>query len=258
MSAIALSSAARDTREQERLTARPDGRPVMYHHWRDLLFLHFPIEPESVRHLVPGSLEIDTFPDKTGREVAWVGVVAFRMFGIRPRGLPPLPWLSAFPETNVRTYVHRNGREPGVWFLSMDARPKIACRMARAWYREPYTFADMYCGRDGDRVTYRHCRREGIPAESQIVCQVGPRMAPAQPGTLEYFLTERYQLYTDDSHRLWKARVWHEPYPLREASVVRCEGNLTEALGIPARDWEHICFSDGVDTNIYKLTPVPA
>src|SRR5688572_22302207 len=96
--------------EYERQRERPKGRPLMYHKWRDLLFLHFPIEPSVVQEMLPPGLTVDTFPDATGREMAWIGIVAFRMFGIRARGLPPMPMLNAFPETNVRTYVHRENR----------------------------------------------------------------------------------------------------------------------------------------------------
>ena len=78
----------------------------MFHEWRDLLFLHFATEPEPIQALLPPGLTLDTFPDEMGRERAWVGLVPFRMQGVRLRGLPPLPGTHAFPETNVRTYVH--------------------------------------------------------------------------------------------------------------------------------------------------------
>lgn len=248
-----LEIPTRDWAEYEKMRARPRAKPVMYHHWRDLVFLHFPVEPSQLQRVTPSGLTIDTFPDGRGKEMGWIGVVAFRMFGIRPRGMPALPVLSAFPETNVRTYVHRDGKEPGVLFLSMDARPKLACRIARAWYKEPYTFADMYCLRDGDRVTYRHQRREGVQVKSAIVCQVGDRMPRSMPGSLEYFLTERYQLYAWEGRRLWKARIWHEPYALREAEVIHCAMSLTEPLGIDLQPWAHMCFSDGADTEIFRL-----
>mgnify|MGYP000312409604 CR=1 FL=1 len=241
--------------ERERMSFRPDARPIMYHHWRDLLFLHFPVPPQLLQRLVPPSLTIDTFPDASGREMGWIGVVAFRMFGIRPRGLPPMPVMSAFPETNVRTYVHRDGMEPGVWFLSMDASPKLACRIARAWYKEPYTFAEMYCRRDGERITYRHRRLEGIGVQSEITCQAGDSMPASVPGTLQHFLTERYQLYTGDRARLWKARVWHEPYPLREVEILHCAMDLLKPFGIDQQPWVHACLSDGVDTEIFRLEP---
>ena len=73
--------------------------------WRDLLFAHWPIEPSVIQALLPASLEVDVIEGK-----AWVGIVPFRMSGVRPRLTPPLPWLSNFSELNVRTYVRpKNG-----------------------------------------------------------------------------------------------------------------------------------------------------
>ena len=83
--------------------------------WHDLLFAHWPVAADALRGLIPGQLAVATFEGQ-----AWVGVVPFRMNGIRLRGLPALPWLSAFPELNVRSYVTLDGR-PGVFFFSLDA-----------------------------------------------------------------------------------------------------------------------------------------
>ena len=64
--------------------------------------------------LVPAGLELDTFEGQ-----AWIGVVPFRMTGIRPVA-SAAAWLSAFAELNVRTYVTVGGK-PGVCFFSLDA-----------------------------------------------------------------------------------------------------------------------------------------
>ena len=55
-----------------------------------------------------------------------VSIAAIRGRRLR-RGLP---WVSAFPELNVRTYVHRDG-VPGVWFLSLEASNPFAVAGAR-------------------------------------------------------------------------------------------------------------------------------
>src|SRR5262245_27389124 len=73
---------------------------VMAQSWHDLLFAHWPVPAAVLRPLIPPSLGVDTFDGE-----AWIGVVPFRMSGVRPRYVPPLPDLSAFPELNVRTYV---------------------------------------------------------------------------------------------------------------------------------------------------------
>ena len=76
--------------------------------WHDLLFMHWPVPAAALRPLIPSGLDLGTF----GGE-AWLGVVPFRMTGIRHRLGPALPWVSAFAELNVRTYVTAGGR-PGV------------------------------------------------------------------------------------------------------------------------------------------------
>lgn len=241
---------------QNELTSRPPGNPTMHHRWLDLLFLHIAVPAERLQRLIPPCLTIDTFPSATGEPMGWLGLVAFRMKSIRLRGLPSIPLLSSFAETNVRTYVHRDGLAPGVWFFSLDAHPLLACRIARWWYREPYTQAEMYCRRDGDRVTYKTHRLEGADAECELVCQIGNGIGPTRPGTLEYFLTERYQLYTGSRDQIWTARVSHEPYRLRHVELLKSCNEMFQPLGIEPEPWEHACFCDGVETEVFKLRRV--
>ena len=104
----------------------PAGPWVMAQSWHDLLFAHWQIDAARMRPHVPAALEIDTFEGQ-----AWIAVVPFRMSGVRLRFTPALPWLSAFPELNVRTYVVAE-RKRGVWFFSLDAGNPLAVAMARA------------------------------------------------------------------------------------------------------------------------------
>jgi uncharacterized protein YqjF (DUF2071 family) len=83
--------------------------------WHDLLFMHWPLPPATLRPLIPPALKLDTFDGW-----AWIGIVPFEMRGVRPRLAPSLPGLSRFCELNVRTYVTAGGK-PGVWFFSLDA-----------------------------------------------------------------------------------------------------------------------------------------
>src|SRR5262245_36899528 len=97
------------------IRSRPTGWPLMRQTWAKLLFLHWPISPDQLRPLIPARLLIDTFEG-----TAWIGLIPFTMWGIRPPFLPAIPWLSSSHELNLRTYVHVNG-VPGVWFFSLDA-----------------------------------------------------------------------------------------------------------------------------------------
>ena len=105
--------------------------------WHDLLFAHWPLGPQALRDLIPPDLEIDTYEGR-----AWLGIVPFRMSGVRVRGLPPLLGTGAFPELNVRTYV-RIGERPGVWFFSLDAASPLGVRVARRVFGLPYQDAHL-------------------------------------------------------------------------------------------------------------------
>jgi uncharacterized protein YqjF (DUF2071 family) len=197
--------------------------------WHDLLFAHWPVEPAVLRPLLPAPLQIDTF---NGR--AWLAVVPFRMTGVRLRGTPSLPWLSAFPELNVRTYVTTGGK-PGVWFFSMDAANSLAVAIARAWFHLPYFRARMGCAEHEDWIHYQSERiHRGAPAAllKGRYRPVGGVVSP-QPGTLEHFLTERYCLYTADTHgQIIRGEIHHPPWPLQPAEAEFARNSMTESLGI--------------------------
>jgi uncharacterized protein YqjF (DUF2071 family) len=92
-------------------TQRPSRKTQGYQRWRDLLFLHWTVPEQVLRSLVPPALEIDTYGGD-----AYVGLVPFAMLGVRPVWLPERMGFD-FLETNVRTYVHTGGRDPGVYFF---------------------------------------------------------------------------------------------------------------------------------------------
>jgi hypothetical protein len=201
--------------------------------WHDLLFMHWPVPVEVLRPLVPAGLEIDTFDG-----VAWLGVVPFRMSGIRARGTPAMPWVSAFAELNVRTYVTAGGRA-GVWFFSLDAASRLAVRVARATFRLPYFDAQMHiAGTTGDAagaVTYSSVRthRNAPPAEFAATYTPTGEVYRAQPGDLDHWLTERYCLYAaSPAGRLSRGEIHHSPWPLQPAACDTTVNTMTHQLGI--------------------------
>jgi len=214
----------------------------MAQRWHEVLFLHWALEPAVVRRRVPAALELDTHEGR-----AWIGVVPFRMSGVRLRGLPPVPGASAFPELNVRTYVAVDGR-PGVYFFSLDAASPLAVAVARRWFGLPYYRASMDCrvdrplAEDGDPVVrYRSRRTHRGSAPAELVTEYGPRgpAAEAAPGTLEHFLTARYCLYTVDAlGRIRRGVVDHAPWRLQPAWADVRENTMTTPLGIALPDEE--------------------
>lgn len=239
--------------EYLRLRDRPEGLPLMVQGWRDLSFLHFSIEPEALRSTVPPELEIDTFPDRDGKECAWVGLVPFWMTGIHFRGLPPITGANTFPETNLRTYVHRQGKEPGVWFYSLEAANQIACVAARKLYGLPYHYSKMNVSKSDGRVEYMSSRIGHQKAVCNVSVDLGVDISPPHPGSLEFFLVERYLLYSKPRGILSTGRVHHSPYGLCKASPVKVEETLTRANDVPQKEWEHFLYSPGVDVDIYPL-----
>lgn len=211
----------------------PGGPWVMAQNWHDLLFAHWPVPVAMVRGLIPVGLEIDTFDGN-----AWVGVVPFRMSAVRLRGTPALPWLSFFPELNVRTYVVRDGK-PGVWFFSLDAGNFAAVAIARRWFHLPYFRARMRSQERDGSIHYQSTRTHRGASAAEIRARYRPvRPArTAQPGTLEYFLTERYCLYTADGRgRLIRGEIHHKPWALQIAEAEFAENSMASAAGIALPD----------------------
>ncbi len=197
--------------------------------WRDLLFAHWAVAPELLRKLVPAKLELETFNGQ-----AWIGVVPFTMSGVRLRGTPALPWLSTFPELNVRTYVIAEGK-PGVWFFSLDAANRLAVELARFWFHLPYFHARMSSRAKPEGIEYfsRRDDRRGGAERLQASYSGKGSWFEAKPGTLEYFLTERYCLYAQKPNgELLRGEIHHAPWKLQEASAVFDVNTMTENLGL--------------------------
>ena len=190
----------------------PKARWTWRQSWRDLLFAHWPVCARKLRPLIPDRLTIQEF-DGT----AWIGVVPFRMTGVMRRPFPDLPWISAFPELNVRTYVERDGK-PGVWFLSLDATNPLAVWAARTFFHLPYSRARMSLAPlPGGGIEYRSGRRDArFEGRYRPVSDV----YRASLGSLEHWLTERYCLYARDrAGSLWRNEVHHSPWPLQKAEA---------------------------------------
>lgn len=225
----------------------------MRQYWGKLLFIHWPIEMGALRPLIPAELAIDTFEGK-----AWIGVVPFTMWGIRASFLPPVPGTSAFHELNVRTYVHYKGM-PGVWFFSLDAASRLAVWGARTFYHLPYFNAEMSLAQVGNSIEYVSERRDkrGAAAQLNAAWTIGEPLAQARPGTLEFFLTERYCLYSHHRNQLYRSRIFHPPWPLRGATLDAYESTMVESLGLrEPKDEPVLHYAESIGVNIWPLRKV--
>ena len=183
-------------------------------------------------------LRIDEFDGS-----AWIGLVPFRVSGLRLRGTLPLPGLSSFHELNCRTCVTLDGR-PGIWFFSLDASSRWVVEAARRLYRLPYHHARIRAAAGAFE-----CSRIGADgvAFSASYRPTGP-IRTAQPGSLEHFLTERYCLYADDGRA--RADVHHGPWPLQQAEG---EVALQTVSPLPLEGEPLLHYSGRLDVLIWPL-----
>jgi uncharacterized protein YqjF (DUF2071 family) len=237
------------------LRNRPQHRrPVMYQNWRHLLFLHWQFDPTVIQATLPPGLHVDTFAAK-----AYVGLVPFYMRDVRPRFLPSVPCISNFLELNLRTYAYDDRGIPGVWFYSLDANQWLAVQVARKFFGLPYYYAEMHAGENAaGEITFSSRRREGeagLPSVFRYRPSGGVRTA--QPDSLEFFLVERYLLFSPASNegQPLTGRIHHRPYPLVDAQVSQWDAKLFELNGfhLPGRDPDHVIMSPGVDVDVFPL-----
>lgn len=210
----------------------PAGAPLLRQQWGELLFLHWPVPAELLQPHLPPRLRPDIH-DGT----AWLAIVPFEMSKVRTRYTPAVPGTHQFLELNVRTYVHLDG-VPGVWFFSLDATSPLAVWVARTFFHLPYLRATMRLDQPGpDLRQFTATRTHGgaPPATFRATWKLGAPLPPAEPGSLAFFLTERYCLYASNKARtkLYQGRVAHAPWPLRAAQLLHLESTLIEGHGLP-------------------------
>ena len=231
----------------------PVARAVMLHWWDQLTFLHWRYEVADVQRLLPAGLEVETCDGS-----AWVGLVPF-FLRVGVPGVRPVPWLSQFAETNVRTYVRSVDGQRGIWFFSLDAARLGAVVVARATYRIPYFWSHMRLEESGSTLRYE-CRRRwpgprGTTSSAEI--EVGPSYAPDELTGLDHFLTARWALFSAPRFGLRRAEASHEAWPLRRAQVVRLDDALVAASGLPAPRGEPLAhYSQSVQVRVGMPRPV--
>jgi uncharacterized protein len=185
---------------------------LMTQSWHDLLFAHWRVDVSELRRAVPAAFDLDLFDGE-----AWLGVVPFHMTNVSLRATPALPWISAFPELNVRTYV-RIADRPGVYFFSLDATRRLAVAAARTLLNLPYYTADMTIEHHHDGLRYESARRTRESAEFKATYAATGNAFAASVGSIEYFLTERYCLYNLDRRgHPYRLEIHHLPWSLQMA-----------------------------------------
>jgi len=211
------------------LPCEPIRRWPVSMRWQNLVFAHWPIEPEKIRPLLPSELEIDTYDGR-----AWIGIVPFHLT-IR---LNWMPIAFEFPEVNVRTYTTYRGKR-GVWFLSLDASSRMAVMTARLRYCLPYHKAKMKLQVDrlsaARWIRFSSRRIDCSTAPAELEMEYGPvgDSFQAEPGSLEHWLTERYSLFAvNRKGAITAAEVAHARWPLHGAEAVFKTNTILPSLGL--------------------------
>jgi uncharacterized protein YqjF (DUF2071 family) len=212
----------------------PSGRWQMKQRWNDLLFAHWPIPASSLTPLIPEGMQVDVFHGS-----AWLGVMPFWMDRIKVRGLPLIPGSRSFPDLSLRTYVReeRTGM-PGIVCLSLDASNPVAAALGRAFYRLPYHWANMHLEERAEREFSFYSQRRFAPQPVIFKARyrgLGPsrRLAECKAGSLEYFLMERYCLFSRNRlGQAIRASLHQVSWPLEEAEAEIEQNDLAGVLGI--------------------------
>jgi uncharacterized protein len=215
--------------------------------WHDLLFAHWRVEPAEIDRLLPPPLRAHTYGGS-----AWLGVTPFVVTGLRLRGIPPLPWLSSFPELNVRTYVEVGGK-PGIYFFSLDAAHRSAVASARRGYRLPYFHARMHAERGPAGMQFESERRDPSGAVAGFHGQYAP-VGPVTHDPLARWLAERYCLYVvDERRRVLRGDIHHPPWPLQDADGELDAERMATPLGIDLEGKPLLHYSGRQDVLLWSL-----
>ena len=190
-----------------------------------MFLAHWAVATADVRALVPDELEIEEHDGS-----AWLSIVFFRVRALRARGALPVPGISNFLQLNVRTYVRGPDGLPGVWFFSIDASSRLAALGVRRIYHVPAFHARMTL-EPVDEWQEAECVRVGEPGRVFAArYRATAETLDAQPGSLEWFLTERYRLFAADA----RAEMHHDRWVLSPAEAeVELSSIAPFALGQP-------------------------
>ena len=230
----------------------PEQRIIMKQTWSELLFLHWEFDVKVIQETLPEGLYVDKFQEK-----AYLGIVPFLMQKIRPIGFPAIPKLSWFHELNLRTYVHDENGKPGVWFYSLDCDQPIAVELARKLFHLPYQHAQMNFEREQEERYFTSQRRESNIPQQFSYQPKSDSYYPATDESLEFFLVERYFLYSvDRKGRLCSGQVHHTPYQIQEAEVTEYSKELFNLEGFPLPEGKPCSqlIAKPVDVSVYPLT----
>lgn len=208
--------------------------------WKGGLFIHWPFDPEQIRPHVPAPLELDTY---NGR--AWVTLLPFVLSDAGLRFSPSFTRMT-FPELNFRTYV-RFDDTSGLYFFSVDVGQRLVPFVVGGTSRLPCYYADMDVQMRGDQIDFRSVRKQKKEPSVRFTASYRPSgpVYRAEPGTLDYWLTERRRMYDPVGKDVLYAEIAHDPWPLQPADVTIRANSMFEKSSLPSpKDDSRVHYSD--------------
>ncbi|MDG1358507.1 MAG: DUF2071 domain-containing protein [Akkermansiaceae bacterium] len=241
--------------DQQRLNQRdqPSSPVVMRQSWSHLLFLHWEMDPAIIQEHLPPGLTVDTYDGK-----AYLGIVPFHMDNVRPSFCPTVPGLSWFLELNLRTYVHDENGVPGVWFFALDCNQWLAVKLARGLFHLPYQHAQMESYQHEGTLNYIS-RRKGKGCEQSQIFKYPAELThseTAEVGSLEFFLLERYRLFSvGRSGSIYSGLVHHSPYRYQEVDITDYSTRIFSLCGFdePSTPPVSSLIAETAHVNIHPL-----
>mgnify|MGYP001166171881 CR=1 FL=1 len=234
-------------------------RPIFYQNWNHLLFLHWKVPAEVIQERLPEGLKVDLWNGS-----AYLGIIPFMMEGLRPSFAFALPCISNFMEINLRTYVRDKHNRPGVWFFSLDTNNTFGNWIARKFFHLNYRYAetvftnhskDSYeCSVSFPETNMSIQRFKWIESKETFLPSKDPEL-------LEFFLTERYRLFTfsKKNNQLFSGRIAHEPYSLNVPTLEAFDTGLIShnimnisVINTP----DSILSSQGTKVKVFPLSKV--
>jgi uncharacterized protein len=202
------------------------GEPLFLAGWHDALMIHFEVDAKALQRDVPYQLDL-----WNGR--AFVSLVAFTMRNMRPRFGGKLAAslfrpIATHDFLNVRTYV-RHGNETGIHFIAEWLTSRLAVMLGPSTFALPYRYGQISYDRDLANGIIAGCVSDtkshaALKFEATLS---GP--APFHPcaiGSLDEWLMERYTAFNAANGVRRFFRVWHPPWPERQAEVIVNERSL--------------------------------
>jgi len=225
----------------------------MRQNWSHLLFLHWEMDPAIIQEHLPPGLTVDTYDGK-----AYMGIVPFHMDNVRPAFCPTVPGLSWFLELNLRTYVHDENGVPGVWFFALECNQWLAVKLARGLFHLPYQHASMESYQHDGILNYISKRKGKGCGQSQLFKYPAEltHSETAEVGSLEFFLLERYRLFSvGRSGSIYSGLVHHSPYRYQEVDITDYSTRIFSLCGFdePSTPPVSSLIAETAHVNIHPL-----